>query len=1230
MASEASLLGLDEIVIAGRNHDGQTVASGPKKQLEQFQEYLRSIDVNSVAVPSPTSFHHPRLRTAATAWIERLRGMAISGPSQTVYSPIGRRFIDRDDDVAATLTSQFLRPFDLQGGINDAIAAGATKFVDCGSTGSLARIISRAGPNGLEVDGAEVRVVRDAAETSPDDRQTDRSPSPVAHHRNQPKRGVDVRANRAHVPPIAIVGQGCLLPAGATSPEQLHAAITEQRNGLIDQRTVDPHWTDDFYSEQLVPDRSTTHLTGRVHDADVIAPSNVDPRVFEGFSRAQRLLCVALAPCIDSLREAERVVCLIGATADGFEDQDVVSSLRYAGIDPSDGEVDSRIQTAKSAFQEPYAAIQEVIDKVVRPGLELTLIDAACASSLYTVALGMQALEANRADAVIAGGVFCPGQGNSCLFSQFYGTTSTGCRPFDASADGVVFSEGAALVTIRRVADAEEHGIPIAAVIRGAGLSSDGKSTSANVPQTHGQLLSLQRCYDNYGIDPSSIQAIEAHGTSTPVGDTTELETLQQFFAGHTAGPIPVHSLKGLLGHAGWAAGTASLIAACQYLRSGTFPAQANHKEPSQKLVDVADTLTVQSQEASLPQRQHRIAIDGFGFGGANAHIVLDSYVRSEVKGNGAQTIAKNSSDAQEDELVFVAYHEIAPTVKTSDGLKFDRRSETLLGRHVLLPDLADDLDISQTLAIRLVDEVISQLPQCDEELRRQTGILLAQSGKTERGVEATMRVLAQRLRRDLDGCDEMIQALHDAAGRARPSGAYTLQCMMPNVSSGRAALQLNLNGPNFVVDADAKSLEAAFTHASSLLQSGDEGGTRVVVVAAIDANPYRPVRELSHRGKDEFAAAFGVTTRRFAKELGLEVVAEVQPLLREACELGEGEAGLTSGAKVRALLGALDTPEAGVANGDAPSSENGSTSADVDFPIHVPVWVEKQLPIQQLKLASPDSSAILAVVPADSEQVAEVMATLPGYSQRFMLAIVGSDAKDIAAEVNQPNVHAVDLDDEDPTSAVLDRFDDFGADIILTVESMKSWELSTTLETVGENNEVCELFFLIAKRHAAQLEQGSVQLWSLCLDGWNGVIHPATGAVTGFLKAIRREFSPARTGVISTRGLSLIEAFERLHVERTLSDDEEEVVYNKTVRMVRRLRPCSGNDRAPRLASLDSESVVVATGGAHGVTAVLMDALLRDYQCTVIAIGRSSLEEGPVDPNGAQAEREFLRTLCS
>ena len=151
VVTEAALNGLAQVVVAGRNHERQTVVSGPRDNLERLRDCLRRIDIESVAIPTPTSFHHPRLRPAALAWLERLKALPLKGPSCTLYSSIGRRFISPQEDIAVVLASQLLRPFDFQGGISDVTEAGATKFVDCGSSGSLAKIIVKAGAEGLDV-----------------------------------------------------------------------------------------------------------------------------------------------------------------------------------------------------------------------------------------------------------------------------------------------------------------------------------------------------------------------------------------------------------------------------------------------------------------------------------------------------------------------------------------------------------------------------------------------------------------------------------------------------------------------------------------------------------------------------------------------------------------------------------------------------------------------------------------------------------------------------------------------------------------------------------------------------------------------------------------------------------------------------------------------------------------------------------------------------------------------
>jgi acyl transferase domain-containing protein len=229
--------------------------------------------------------------------------------------------------------------------------------------------------------------------------------------------------------------------------------------------------------------------------------------------------------------------------------------------------------------------------------------------------------------------VFAPGPGNSCLFAQFRGLSATGSRPFDRSADGVVFGDGAAVIALKRLDDAIRDGDRIWAVIRGVGLSSDGKSSSANVPRMEGQVLAMERCYAQSGIDPASVQYVEAHGTATPAGDATELNSLGRFFAARSGAPLHVGSVKGLIGHVGWAAGAASIIKLCLALRDRIIPRQHGFESPQPALAALGPGFVV--DKAELPWRENgreprRAATDGFGFGGTNAHVVLEEFRASD------------------------------------------------------------------------------------------------------------------------------------------------------------------------------------------------------------------------------------------------------------------------------------------------------------------------------------------------------------------------------------------------------------------------------------------------------------------------------------------------------------------------------------------------------------------------------------------------------------------------
>ena len=252
----------------------------------------------------------------------------------------------------------------------------------------------------------------------------------------------------------------------------------------------------------------------------------------------------------------------------------------------------------------------------------------------------------------------------------------------------------------------------------------------------------------------------------------------------------------------------------------------------------------------------------------------------------------------------------------------------------------------------------------------------------------------------------------------------------------------------------------------------------------------------------------------------------------------------------------------------------------------------------------------------------------LPNYARRYRMVVVGNAAHEVVSRIDDPHVTAVDLEDERSIDATLSEIDRFGPDVVLAFERITTWNRAECLSRLANDNNLCEMLFLLAQRNATRLTQGTLELWGLFPGAWDGAtggkVHPASGPVAGLLKAIAREMSAARVGVVCTKEGSPDEALKCFLAERSQENPDLEVAYDGTTRLSRRLREARNVTGIDSRLQLDSHSVVVATGGARGVTAVLADALLKDYRCTVVALGRSTLEAGPADADDPQAEREF------
>jgi PfaB family protein len=255
-------------------------------------------------------------------------------------------------------------------------------------------------------------------------------------------------------------------------------------------------------------------------------------------------------------------------------------------------------------------------------------LDAACASSLYAIKLACDRLLSCKADLMLAGAVSSADPLFINMgFSIFQAYPENGVtRPLDKSSGGLVAGEGAGMVVLKRYDDAIRDGDRIYATISGIGLSNDGKGKFVLSPNSRGQVLAFERAYVNAGVNPSDINYIECHATGTPLGDMTELNSIESFFSKYSAAPL-IGSAKSNFGHLLTTAGMAGLIKVILSMNKGIIPATINVTEPLSSQI-------VTSNTSWFDTDIKHAGINAFGFGGTNAHLILESSQQSNIQKN--------------------------------------------------------------------------------------------------------------------------------------------------------------------------------------------------------------------------------------------------------------------------------------------------------------------------------------------------------------------------------------------------------------------------------------------------------------------------------------------------------------------------------------------------------------------------------------------------------------------
>ena len=278
-------------------------------------------------------------------------------------------------------------------------------------------------------------------------------------------------------------------------------------------------------------------------------------------------------------------------------------------------------------------------------------LDAACASSLYAIKLATDELLSGRADAMLTGGLSRPDPLYTQMgFSQLRALSRRGvCSPFDAAGDGLVVGEGAGIFLLKRTEDAVAHHDRIYGVIRGIGLSNDvGGSLLA--PLSDGQLRAMRAAYAQAGWAPQDLDLIECHATGTPVGDATEVASLKELWSagGNGKRPCVIGSVKSNIGHLLTAAGAAALTKVLLAMAEATLPPTASFRTaPAGFALERSPFRVLQAAEPwrrrgdGIPRRG---AVSAFGFGGINAHLLVEEWLPQEDAAEKHEETAEASS----------------------------------------------------------------------------------------------------------------------------------------------------------------------------------------------------------------------------------------------------------------------------------------------------------------------------------------------------------------------------------------------------------------------------------------------------------------------------------------------------------------------------------------------------------------------------------------------------------
>jgi len=720
--------------------------------------------------------------------------------------------------------------------------------------------------------------------------------------------------------PIAVIGYGCVYPPDGYDAEKFWDVIISGKSGI--NIVPEERWNWEYYydEDRKVEDRTYCRLGGYVDSYNFpYTRCNIKKEKIQNLNRTQLMMLDTIIQALEKSGikldsdQNNNIGMFVGnMLGDEYffdyslkfrakeflyymEENPEFKNLSVLEKEKIKGEFlkvfDEKFPNIEAS--EWVKALSSSLGKAVRDILNINgpsmVVDAACGGSIVVIDEAIKWLQTNRLKTCIVSGVLGNmGVTGNVAFAKIGGLSPTHSSPLDTSANGLIPGEGAGTIILKRLDDAISDGDTIHVVIRGLGVASDGKGKSIYAPSSLGQVKAMRKSLKRADLKPSDVDYIEAHATSTLIGDKVEVNAIKMLFENENqlVKSVTIGSVKSQIGHTFSAAGMANLVKVIEGMKRNVLPRTYNYKNSPEDLKIEETPIYVNSENSEWPiknaSKPRCAAVNAFGFGGINGSMVVQEYMENYHKNilNETANIKKKNIENLDVAIVGLGcidnkavgakdwwkridspsevnlnYPETRWNNEINEIFKKEN-SEEVIGSFMenfkfkwmefkIPPVILPQIDKSQLMAMTAAGEAIADYGK--EKLNGDTtGVFVGAMLGLESSILSALRIRFVEYIKIMESIEEysklsltiksaISEYITQQYRKYIPKVAEdTLPGYMDNIIAGRIANYFNISGPNLVIDADSASFMSALEQGIMSLELGE---TNTIIVGGVHAN---------------------------------------------------------------------------------------------------------------------------------------------------------------------------------------------------------------------------------------------------------------------------------------------------------------------------------------------------------------------------------------------------------